>query len=128
MPAAIAEDALFTPTTLGALKLSHRVAFAPMTRNRTIPSEKNPGTWTACPLMCEYYEQRTTPGALMISEAIPVSRQASDGAAPGIYTEEQIEAWGLVVNAVHAAGGVFVAQCEFVCLRVLSELCRSGGY
>ncbi|WVQ76212.1 hypothetical protein IAR50_005877 [Cryptococcus sp. DSM 104548] len=106
-----AADILFSPLTLGDMRLSHRIAMAPMTRNRGITSSKHPGTFLACPLMEEYYSQRTTEGGLIISEAIPVSRQASDpNSVPGIFTEEQIESWKPVVEAVHRLGGLFVAQ------------------
>lgn len=132
MPTAEATDILFSPIALGAMKLQHRIALAPMTRNRALPSNLNPGTFIPCPLMAEYYTQRTTQGGLIISEALPISLQvnllipcpfqrstlnhslltkAADAlAVPGIFTEEQIEAWKPIVNAVHQAGGIFVAQ------------------
>ncbi|OWZ26774.1 NADPH dehydrogenase [Cryptococcus neoformans c45] len=111
MPTAQATDILFSPITLGAMKLQHRVALAPMTRNRAVPSNLNPGTFVPCPLMAEYYTQRTTEGGLVISEALPISLQAADArGVPGIFTEEQIEAWKPIVDAVHQAGGIFVAQ------------------
>ncbi|KIR31987.1 NADPH dehydrogenase [Cryptococcus deuterogattii 99/473] len=111
MSTAEATDILFSPIVLGAMKLQHRIALAPMTRNRAIPSNLNPDTFVPCPLMAEYYTQRTTEGGLIISEALPISLQAADAlAVPGIFTEEQIEAWKPIVDAVHQAGGIFVAQ------------------
>jgi 2,4-dienoyl-CoA reductase-like NADH-dependent reductase (Old Yellow Enzyme family) len=111
---------LFQPVTLGALCLAHRVVLAPMTRNRGIPSSQHEGTYIACDLMREYYEQRTTAGGLVISEAIPVSMQVGSSnpnsclanicnqggdspGVPGLYTDEQVESWKPVVKAVHDA-------------------------
>jgi len=43
--------ALFSPTTLGPLKLKHRVIMAPLTRSRSIQPDSVPGD-----LMREYYD------------------------------------------------------------------------
>lgn len=77
MSTAEATDILFSPIVLGAMKLQHRIALAPMTRNRAIPSNLNPDTFVPCPLMAEYYTQRTTEGGLIISEALPISLQVN---------------------------------------------------
>lgn len=38
------------------------------------------------------------------------TKAADARGVPGIFTEEQIEAWKPIVDAVHQAGGIFVAQ------------------
>ena len=47
---------LFTPTTLGALALQHRVVHAPTTRLRALADE------TPSPMMVDYYGQRASSG------------------------------------------------------------------
>jgi N-ethylmaleimide reductase len=54
--------------------------------------------------MAEYYAQRASAG-LIITEATVVSKQGIGWQnSPGIYSDEQAEAWKLVVDAVHAKG------------------------
>lgn len=76
----------------------------PMTRSRAGKGE------TPTDLMAEYYAQRASAG-LIISEGTPISRQGRGYAwTPGIYTQEQIEGWKKVTNAVHMKGGKIFAQ------------------
>jgi N-ethylmaleimide reductase len=57
-----------------------------------------------------YYTQRVSAG-LIFTEAIRISEQATGSPfTPGIYTQEQIEAWKKVAKAVHENGGLIVAQ------------------
>ena len=99
---------MFTPLQLGALALRNRVVMAPMTRSRAgadgLPTD----------IMVDYYCQRATAG-LIISEGIAPS---ADGGGycrtPGIYNDEQIEAWARVTHAVHEKGGCMVAQIMHV--------------
>jgi N-ethylmaleimide reductase len=97
-------DALFEPTTAGALKLANRIVMAPLTRNRAgpglVPSE----------LAAEYYSQRATAG-LIIAEATQISAQAQGYAdTPGVYSDAQVAGWRAVTDAVHAKGGKIVLQ------------------
>ena len=89
---------LFSPARFGELALANRVVMAPLTRNRAgaglLPS----------PLAAEYYAQRAGAG-LVITEATQVSRDT-----PGIYTQEQVDGWRAVTDAVHAKGGRIVVQ------------------
>ncbi|ORY98190.1 hypothetical protein BCR43DRAFT_546972 [Syncephalastrum racemosum] len=96
---------LFQPIQLGNHKLQHRVVLAPLTRLRASP------TAVPSPLMAEYYKQRSTPGGLLITEATLISPTAGGYVgAPGIYTDEQSEAWKPVTEAVHAKGGIIFMQ------------------
>ena len=71
---------------------------APLTRSRA-GSERMPNA-----LMAEYYAQRAGAG-LIITEGTTISKQANGWLhTPGIYTEEQTQAWKQVVDAVHAKG------------------------
>jgi 2,4-dienoyl-CoA reductase-like NADH-dependent reductase (Old Yellow Enzyme family) len=95
---------LFEPFDLRGLALRNRVVLAPMTRARA-GAER-----LANPLMAEYYVQRAGAG-LLITEATTVSAQGNGWIhSPGIYTDEQGEAWKQVVDAVHAAGSPVFLQ------------------
>jgi len=89
---------LLSPLNLGELVLKNRVVMSPMTRSRA-GKERLPNA-----LMGEYYAQRASAG-LIITEATVISKQAIGWLnSPGIYTDEQAEAWARVVEAVHAEG------------------------
>jgi N-ethylmaleimide reductase len=95
---------LFSPVALGALQLANRIVMAPLTRSR-MAEDGVPNAMHAT-----YYAQRASAG-LLISEAINISPTARGYAAtPGIWSEAQVAGWKLVTDAVHAAGGVIVAQ------------------
>jgi 2,4-dienoyl-CoA reductase-like NADH-dependent reductase (Old Yellow Enzyme family) len=70
-----ARSELFKFLRLGSMTVKHRIALAPLTRNRGKPSAKVEGTWYPWEIQTEYYTQRATPGGLLISEALPVSLQ-----------------------------------------------------
>ncbi|GAA5978845.1 hypothetical protein JCM5350_004842 [Sporobolomyces pararoseus] len=95
-----ANSVLFEPLTVGDIKLSNRLALAPLTRFRNSDSHA-PQAPSA-----EYYAQRASyPGTLLITEATFIdSKAGSYKNAPGIFTDEQIEGWKKVVEAVHAKG------------------------
>lgn len=65
---AVGRSALFSPLTTGLGALAHRVVLAPLTRNRADEPSMAPSA-----LAAEYYEQRATPGGLLISEATLVA-------------------------------------------------------
>ncbi len=95
---------LFDPVALGAIACPNRILMAPLTRGRAtrdhVPTE----------LMRTYYAQRAGAG-LIISEGTGISRQGLGWpSAPGIWTDEQVEGWKPVVEAVHEAGGRIVCQ------------------
>ncbi|MGF7134667.1 N-ethylmaleimide reductase [Paraburkholderia sp. EB58] len=112
---------LFTPIKLGRLSLDHRVAMAPLTRSRAgqpgnVPTDMN----------VEYYRQRAS-AALIVSEATQISQQGQGYAwTPGIHTEEQIEGWRAVSNAVHEEGGRIFLQLWHVG-RVSHPVFQPGG-
>jgi N-ethylmaleimide reductase len=89
---------LLSPFDLQNLALKNRVVMAPMTRSRA-GSERMPNE-----LMAKYYEQRASAG-LIITEATVISKQGIGWEnSPGIYADEQAEAWKQVVKAVHTKG------------------------
>ncbi|WP_066647634.1 MULTISPECIES: alkene reductase [Sphingomonas] len=95
---------LFDPIQLGAISAANRVLMAPLTRGRATKEH------VPTPIMADYYAQRASAG-LIISEATGISREGLGWPfAPGLWTDEQAEAWKPVTAAVHAAGGKIVAQ------------------
>ncbi|CAO3620221.1 unnamed protein product [Cunninghamella blakesleeana] len=97
--------ALFTPVNVGQNLLKHRIVLAPLTRLR------NTEQGVPTDLVTQYYEQRATEGGLLISEATIV--RPTGGIfpfAPSIHTEEHIEAWKKVTDAVHKKGGLISLQ------------------
>ncbi|MGB9100067.1 MAG: alkene reductase [Stenotrophomonas indicatrix] len=100
----MSDATLFQPYPLGPLTLANRIVMAPLTRNRAgeglVPS----------PLASTYYAQRASAG-LIITEATQVSAQAQGYQdTPGLYTQDQIDGWRTVTDAVHARGGRIFVQ------------------
>jgi 2,4-dienoyl-CoA reductase-like NADH-dependent reductase (Old Yellow Enzyme family) len=95
---------LFDPIRIGGIRLPHRLALAPMTRNRA-NHDGTPGPFTAT-----YYAQRASFG-LLISEGVHVS---DDGQRhrenTAIVTAEQVGGWRAVADGVHLADGHLVVQ------------------
>lgn len=97
---------LFDPLNLGALALAHRIVMAPMGGLRAA----EPGGVPTLS-MAEHYARRASTGGLIIAEASPVSwRGTGQSHTPGIYSAEQVNNWRLVTDAIHAHGGLVMAQ------------------
>ncbi|EFJ10525.1 hypothetical protein SELMODRAFT_183867 [Selaginella moellendorffii] len=95
---------LMEPFQLGPFALSHRVVLAPVTRCRATDHIPQPANVL-------YYSQRASPGGLLISEAAAVSQQGIGWPhSPGIWSDEQVQAWKPVVKAVHDKGAIFFCQ------------------
>lgn len=94
---------LLNPFDLAGTPLTNRVVMAPMTRARALDDIPDDNTVL-------YYRQRASAG-LIISEGIPVSREGCGYLFnPGLYSDEQAQAWRRVTDAVHAEGGRIFAQ------------------
>ncbi|SFS69368.1 alkene reductase [Marininema halotolerans] len=113
---------LFEPVQVGAWKLQSRVAMAPMTR-----CFADDETGVVNPQAVEYYRKRAQDGiGLIISEGTVISPRAKGNpGVPGLYTEEQVESWKPVTEAVHQEGGTIIAQIWHVGRLSHHEL--SGG-
>ena len=98
-------DSLFQPLTMGSLEAKNRIFMAPLTRGRAaepmfVPNE----------LMATYYRQRAGAG-MILTEATGISVEGLGWpSAPGIWSDEQAEAWKLSTDAVHDEGGLIVMQ------------------
>lgn len=111
---------LLSPVKLGAYELPNRMVMAPLTRNRAgegnVPRRLN----------ATYYAQRASAG-LIISEASQVSPQGLGyPGTPGIYSQEQVEGWRLVTDAVHERGGRIFLQLWHVG-RISHPLLQQNG-
>jgi N-ethylmaleimide reductase len=116
-----AANLLLTELRFGEFVAPNRVFMAPLTRSRS----RQPGDipWA---LNAEYYRQRSSAG-LIVSEATQVSPQGKGYAmTPGIHSDEQVEGWRLVTDAVHEAGGRIVLQLWHVG-RVSHTALQPGG-
>ena len=103
---------LFSPISLGDLILPNRMIMAPLTRNRAAMPGNVPQAMNAT-----YYAQRATAG-LIISEATQVSPEGVGyPATPGIHSQEQVQGWQAVNEAVHAQGGRLFLQLWY-CGRI----------
>jgi N-ethylmaleimide reductase len=96
-------SSLFEPVRLGAVELPHRIAMAPLTRNRAVNT-------VAGELNATYYAQRAE-AAFIVSEGTQICRRGMGYPdTPGIHSPEQVAGWRIVTDAVHAAGGRIFAQ------------------
>ncbi|MGB4865510.1 MAG: alkene reductase [Hyphomicrobium sp.] len=95
---------LMSPLKAGAFTLKNRVVLAPLTRTRAsagrVPND----------LMRTYYVQRASAG-LMLTEATSVTPMGVGYPdTPGIWSEEQVQGWKKITDAVHKAGGIILLQ------------------
>jgi 2,4-dienoyl-CoA reductase-like NADH-dependent reductase (Old Yellow Enzyme family) len=92
------------PVRIGPWELPNRIVMAPLTRCRSSEG-RVPNA-----MIAEYYRQRASAG-LIIAEATSISPQGVGYPnTPGLWSEEQVEGWKLVTQAVHEAGGRIIAQ------------------
>lgn len=98
------QSSLLSPIQIGAWKLPNRLIMAPLTRCRASDG-RVPNA-----MMAEYYAQRATAG-LIISEATSITPMGVGYPdTPGIWSDDQVEGWKLVTEAVHEAGGRIILQ------------------
>ncbi len=95
---------LQTPLRAGAFELRNRVVMAPLTRCRAAAGR------VPAPLAIEYYRQRASAG-LVLSEATSVDPMGVGYPdTPGIWSDEQVEGWKPITEAVHKEGGIILLQ------------------
>jgi len=87
---------------LGDVQLKNKIVMAPMTRTRAT-------NYIPTSLIAEYYAQRASAGLIITEGTSPSANGLGYPRIPGAYSNEQIEGWKGVADAVHAKGGkVFV--------------------
>jgi N-ethylmaleimide reductase len=95
---------LFSPLAAGDLSLANRIVMAPLTRSRAAAD----GIPTAD--MVVHYAQRASVGLIISEGTFPsLAGKAFEG-QPGLVTDAQLAGWREVTDAVHAGGGLIVAQ------------------
>ncbi|KAF9446925.1 NADH:flavin oxidoreductase/NADH oxidase [Macrolepiota fuliginosa MF-IS2] len=104
----ISAPKLFQPFSLGKLALKHRIVMSPLTRYRATRLTHVPIN----PMVKTYYAQRSnTPGTLIVTEATLIAAKAGGFVnVPGIWSQEQIQAWKEITDAVHANGSHIFVQ------------------
>src|SRR6202167_5848095 len=96
---------LLEPVTIGDLRLPNRIVMAPLTRNRSSGSGRVPND-----LMRAYYAQRASAGVI-ISEATSVTPMGVGYPhTPGVWSQEQVDGWRQITDAVHTGGGRMLLQ------------------
>jgi N-ethylmaleimide reductase len=94
---------LFSPLTLGPLRLPNRIVMSPMTRNRSIGNV--PG-----PIVATYYAQRAGAGLIVTEGTSPSPNGLGYPRIPGIFSAAQVQGWKAVAGAVHGEGGRIFLQ------------------
>lgn len=94
---------LFHPLEARSLTLSNRIVMAPMTRSRALGNIPNA-------LMAEYYAQRAAAGLIITEGTSPSPNGLGYARIPGIYSEEQVQGWKKVTDAVHEKAGKIFLQ------------------
>ncbi len=96
-------DLLFSSYKLGKIELNNRVVMSPMTRSRSIGNL--PGDLAAL-----YYSQRSEAGLIITEGTSPSPNGLGYARIPGLYSEEQKNAWKKVTDKVHQAGSKIFVQ------------------
>ncbi len=95
---------LSDPIKIGEFQLRNRIIMAPLTRCRA-DERRIPGA-----LAREYYRQRASAG-MIITEATSVAPMGVGYPnTPGIWSDEQVDGWRKITEAVHAANGTILLQ------------------
>ncbi len=98
-------SSLFDSVTLGQHSLKNRIFLPPLTRSRSSQPGNVPNE-----LMAHYYRQRSSAG-FMITEGTQIEPRGQGYAwTPGIHSQEQIEGWKKITQAVHDEGNIIFAQ------------------
>jgi N-ethylmaleimide reductase len=93
----------FTTHELGGATLKNRIVMAPMTRSRAVGNKVNA-------TVAAYYAQRSSAGLIITEGTSPSPNGLGYARMPGIFNNEQVDAWKLVTNAVHKNGGKIFNQ------------------
>ena len=95
---------LFEPLVAGELALRNRVVMAPLTRCRAgegrVPTDLNR----------EYYVQRADAGMILTEATAVMPKGVGYPDTPGLWSADQVAGWRKITDAVHAKGGLIVAQ------------------
>ncbi|WP_375748669.1 alkene reductase [Vibrio sp. HN007] len=108
---------LFDSFKIGDAEFINRIAMAPMTRSRTSQPGDVPND-----MMATYYKQRANAG-VVVTEGAPISAVGRGySMTPGIYTQDHIDGWKKVTQAIHEEGGKVFIQLWHVGRRSHSSI------
>jgi N-ethylmaleimide reductase len=111
---------LLEPVELGRYTLPNRMMMSAMTRNRAGEGDVPTAS------VVRYYEQRSGAG-LIITEGSPISPQGIGyPSTPGVHSDDQVDGWRRVTEAVHGAGGRIFLQLWHVG-RISHPSMQEGG-
>lgn len=104
----LGDTKLFKPLDLGKVKLSHRIVIPSLTRLRAT----QPGNVPNKELAIEYYMQMAKrPGTLIVTEgSLPFPQAGGCDAAPGLWSQEQLNIWKMVFESIHDCNSFVFVQ------------------
>ncbi|EHK43606.1 Hypothetical protein TRIATDRAFT_33231 [Trichoderma atroviride IMI 206040] len=119
----MAESRLWKPLKIAGVEVKHRIGMPGLSRFRGTDDH------AATPMMKEYYSQRSQiPGTLIVTEANIISPGAGGYPnAPGLWREDQVEAWKTVTDEVHRNGSFIIAQMFHVGRAAVPEIAAKEG-
>lgn len=94
---------LFEATKVGSISLLNHIVMAPLTRGRAIGNIPND-------LMGKYYQQRSNAGLIITEGTSPSINGLGYARIPGIFSEEQTNAWKHVTFLAHTKGAKIFVQ------------------
>lgn len=114
---------LWKPLNIIGVEVKHRIGMPGLSRFRGTDDH------AATPMMKEYYSQRSrVPGTLIITEAGIISPGGGGYPnAPGIWREDQVEAWKTITDEVHGNGCFIVCQLFHVGRAANPEITKREG-
>lgn len=95
---------LFDAFESSKLSLKNKIVMAPLTRSRATPDH------VPTDIMATYYGQRNGAGLIITEGTSPSKNGVGYPRIPGIYTQEQADAWKPVVDKVHKSGSKIFIQ------------------
>ena len=95
---------LFEKIILGSRELTSRIAMAPLTRRRSTRDN------VPVDFMAKYYGQRAGAGLIIAEGTSPSPNGVGYCNMPGLFNEEQMNAWKPCTKAVHDEGGTIFLQ------------------
>lgn len=94
---------IFTSYTLGDITLKNRIVMAPMTRSRAIGN-------IPADIAVDYYSQRAEAGLIVTEGTSPSPNGLGYARIPGLFSDDHVNAWRKVTDAVHRNGGQIFVQ------------------
>lgn len=117
------DSRVWKPLKIAGVEVRHRIGMPGLSRFRASDNH------TATVMMKEYYGQRSQiPGTLIITEAGLISPGGGGYPnAPGIWREEQVQAWKTITDQVHRNGSFIICQLFFVGRAAVPEIAQKEG-